>query len=89
MCSFNPAAAFSLKAKGSLLPTFDADMVLVDMKKKWKITAQNRLSKCGWTPFAGMEVCGKVKKVVLRGKIVYDNGQVLDQPQGTVIYPEK
>ncbi|MEM2138251.1 MAG: amidohydrolase family protein, partial [Candidatus Anstonellaceae archaeon] len=29
MCSCNPAKAFSLSAKGSLLPTFDADIVLV------------------------------------------------------------
>ena len=80
MCSFNPAAAFSLKAKGSLLPAFDADIVLVDMKKKWKITAQNRLSKCGWTPFEGKEVRGKIERVYLRGRLAYDGESVLSKP---------
>jgi dihydroorotase-like cyclic amidohydrolase len=80
MCSFNPAKAFSLRTKGSLLPIFDADIVLVDMKKKWKITAQNRLSKCGWTPFEGKEVYGKIEKVFLRGKLAYDGEKVVSNP---------
>lgn len=34
-------------------------------------------SKCGWTPFAGMTVTGHVERVVLRGEVVYEDGQVL------------
>ncbi len=34
-------------------------------------------SKCSWTPFDGMEVTARVKKVTLRGKIVFENGRVL------------
>jgi dihydroorotase-like cyclic amidohydrolase len=34
-------------------------------------------SKCGWTPFAGWEVAGHVKRVTLRGDIVFENGRVL------------
>jgi carbamoyl-phosphate synthase/aspartate carbamoyltransferase/dihydroorotase len=37
-------------------------------------------TKCGWTPFAGMEVMGRVRQVVLRGKVVVENGRVLAQP---------
>lgn len=80
MCSYNPASAFNLHAKGSLAPGFDADIVLVDMKKKWKITAQNRLSKCGWTPFEGKEVYGKIERVFLRGKLAYDGEKVVSNP---------
>lgn len=42
-------------------------------------------TKCGWTPFAGMKVTGKVKKVVLRGKLVYD-GQKTFGPYGQVLH---
>lgn len=43
-------------------------------------------TKCGWTPFAGMEVVGKVKQVVLRGQVVLENGRVLAEPgSGTVL----
>ncbi len=34
-------------------------------------------TKCGWTPFSGMEVRGRLKQVVLRSKPVYVDGHVL------------
>ncbi|HID54127.1 MAG TPA: hypothetical protein EYP41_19075 [Anaerolineae bacterium] len=37
-------------------------------------------TKCGWTPFAGMEMGGRVQKVVLRGKVVFENGRILAKP---------
>ena len=37
-------------------------------------------SKCGWTPFAGMPVSGRVRRVTLRGAVVYEDGQVLAAP---------
>ena len=80
MCSFNPASAFLLHAKGSLAPGFDADIVLADMKKKWRITAENRLSKCAWTPFEGREIKGRIEKVLLRGNLAYDSEGVISKP---------
>lgn len=80
MCSCNPAQAFSLSGKCIFEPNADADLVLVDMKKAWKITAENRLSKCGWTPFEGKEVHGKIEKVYLRGKLAYDGESVISKP---------
>ncbi len=41
-------------------------------------------TKAGWTPFAGMKVKGKVKKVVLRGQLVY-NGQNVFGLYGQII----
>jgi len=85
MCSFNPAQAFGLVTKGELSAGADADIVLVDMKKKWIISAQNRLSKCGWTPFEGKEVHGAIEAVYLRGKLAYEGdgkgaGNVISKP---------
>lgn len=34
-------------------------------------------SKCGWSPFAGWELYGKVQKVVLRGKILLEDGKII------------
>jgi dihydroorotase len=36
-------------------------------------------TKCGWTPFAGMEAAGRVNRVILRGQTVYENGRILAQ----------
>lgn len=35
---------------------------------------------CGWSPFGGRTAYGRVESVTLRGKIVYENGQVLAEP---------
>ena len=51
-----------------------------------RISNEDMKSKCGWTPFVGMEVAGRVKRVVLRGKRVYEAGEVLAQPgEGWVV----
>ncbi len=39
-------------------------------------------SKCGWTPFAGMTVAGRVSRVILRGQVVFENGRLL-APSGS------
>jgi carbamoyl-phosphate synthase/aspartate carbamoyltransferase/dihydroorotase len=41
---------------------------------------EQTFSKVGWTAFDGLEVAGYVKRVVLRGQLVYENGRVLAQP---------
>lgn len=80
MCCHNPARAFSLPKKGQLRPGADADFSLVDMAASWKITADNRLSKSGWTPFEGKAVHGKIEAVYLRGSLAYDGEKVLSKP---------
>jgi carbamoyl-phosphate synthase/aspartate carbamoyltransferase/dihydroorotase len=37
-------------------------------------------SRCGWTPFEGWQVKGRVRKVVLRGKTAFEDGRVLAEP---------
>ncbi len=37
-------------------------------------------TKCGWTPFEGLEVTGLVSRVILRGQIVFKDGLILTQP---------
>jgi hypothetical protein len=37
-------------------------------------------SKCKWTPFTGMKVFGSVRRVTLRGEVVFVDGKVLAKP---------
>ena len=62
-------------------------VVEVDMERTYTIDSSMLYTKCGWTPFEGMRVVGRVKRVVLRGNIVYKDGEVLEHPQGKVIIP--
>ena len=45
----------------------------------YTIRSADLKTKCGWTPFEGMIAAGGVKRVILRGKTVYENGRVLAQ----------
>lgn len=51
----------------------------VDMSE-YEIKNEDLKTKCGWSPFAGRKVVGKVKKVFIRGNLVYENGKVLAAP---------
>lgn len=52
----------------------------IDLDAKWEIKAENCYTRCGWTPFEGWNVMGKVTQVVLRGQTVYEDGEVLAAP---------
>lgn len=73
MCE-NPARIFGIRGKGKIAPGFQADLVIVDMRKEWKVRAENMQSKCGWTPYEGMRLKGKVEKVIFRWELVFDGG---------------
>jgi carbamoyl-phosphate synthase/aspartate carbamoyltransferase/dihydroorotase len=62
----------------------------VDLAHRWTITTQGMQSKCGWTPFAGMDVIGAVRTVVLRGQTVVENGEITAEPGvGIIIAPKE
>jgi carbamoyl-phosphate synthase/aspartate carbamoyltransferase/dihydroorotase len=54
--------------------------VEVDLSARWSIQGVNLRTKCGWTPFEGVSVRGRVVSVHLRGAQVYADGEVLAAP---------
>jgi carbamoyl-phosphate synthase/aspartate carbamoyltransferase/dihydroorotase len=46
----------------------------------YEIKAQELFSRCGWTPFEGWQVKGRVRRVVLRGKTAFEDGKILAKP---------
>lgn len=72
MCCVNPAKIFHLKNKGEITIGKHADFTLVDLKKTHEISGERLYTKCGWTPFEGMNVQGRVEKTILRGKLAYE-----------------
>ncbi|HUS14302.1 MAG TPA: amidohydrolase family protein [Chloroflexia bacterium] len=67
----------------------DADTyVEVDPLDPWILSDAEQLSKCGWTPFSGMAVRGRICRVVLRGREVVRDGTVRATPgSGRVLTP--
>jgi carbamoyl-phosphate synthase / aspartate carbamoyltransferase / dihydroorotase len=59
------------------LPEQPETWVEVDENAVYEIKASDQFTRCGWTPFEGWQVKGKVTKVVIRGKTAFDDGKVL------------
>ena len=51
--------------------------VEVDENAEYEIKAVDQFTRCGWTPFEGWMVKGKVRKVVLHGKTAFEDGRIL------------
>ncbi len=71
-CHTAPAKIFNL-------PTDDSTYVEVTMQP-YAVANDKLFTKCGWSPFDGWKLPGKVSKVVLRGDTVYENGTIIAQP---------
>jgi carbamoyl-phosphate synthase / aspartate carbamoyltransferase / dihydroorotase len=52
----------------------------VDEDAQYEIRAADQFTRCGWTPFEGWKVKGRVRKVMLRGREAYRDGKVLVEP---------
>ena len=59
---------------------FPKTYTLVDTDETYVIERENLVTKCGWSPFEGMRVQGKVREVWIRGTKVYDGETVLSPP---------
>lgn len=62
------------------LPDQPETWIEVDEDAQYEIKASEQFTRCGWTPFEGWKVKGKVRKVVLRGREAYRDGKILVEP---------
>jgi dihydroorotase-like cyclic amidohydrolase len=62
------------------LPQQPETWIEIDPQAAWEIHAAQTHTRCGWTPFEGCQVRGRVRQVVLRGQEAYRDGQVLAPP---------
>ena len=67
--SLSPARLYGLDA-GVINEGADADIVIYDPNEKW--VPEKYASRSSNTPFTGMELKGKVKFTICRGRIVYE-----------------
>jgi len=79
----NPAKIFGLyPKKGTIAVGSDADFVIFDPDKKDIISKDKMFTKCRDSAlvYDGWEVYGKPEKTIVRGKIVFDNGEIIVSP---------
>ncbi len=82
--SLMPARIFGLEGrKGRIAEGYDGDLVIFDQKKEWSVKGENLLTKCGWSPFEGWKMKGRVRTTIVNGCVVFDDGSGILQKEGS------
>ncbi|HHC79663.1 MAG TPA: dihydroorotase [Flavobacteriia bacterium] len=74
MCH-NPAKLFQIEKRGFIKEGYYADLVLVDLQASQKVTKENILYKCGWSPFEGLRFNAKITHTFVNGNLIYHQGK--------------
>jgi len=82
LTSHGPNRLFGIRGKGRIAVGYDADLTVVDLKRRERISNAWIQSRCGWTPYDGVEVTGWPAGTVIRGRRVMWDGQILGGAQG-------
>jgi len=77
-----PADIFKIEKRGYLRKGYFADIVLVDLKKKWIVAPENILYKCGWSPMEGHQYQSTVTHTFVNGNLVYKDGEFAEAVRG-------
>jgi dihydroorotase len=85
MTSSGVQRVFGLVGKGRIAVGYDADFTVVDRKGTFTVTEEWGESRCGWTPFAGMELEGRVVGTIVRGHSAMWEGQLANEAQGEAL----
>ena len=73
--SGNQAGFFGLKDRGELARGKVADIAVVDLKLKERVTAEGLRTKCGWSPYEGIKFRGRVRWTIKDGTVLLDDCQ--------------
>jgi dihydroorotase len=82
LTSAGPQRVFGIAGKGRIAQGYDADFTVVDMKARKTITNEWSASRCGWTPFDGMETKAWPVATIVRGIMVMCDGGLVAPGRG-------
>lgn len=81
-----PARAFGCyPAKGALAPGADADLVVVDLDEERIVTPELLHSAQDFSPFEGRRFSGWPVTTILRGEVVFADGDIVGAPRGAFV----
>jgi len=84
MCH-NPAILFDIDKRGFIREGFYADLVIFDIKNPWKVSKDNLMYKCNWSPFENKSFRSRVLHTLVNGNIVFSNGKIIESAMGMKI----
>jgi dihydroorotase len=85
LTSAGPSRIYGMARKGRLAAGYDADLTVVDLKRRETITNRWIASRSGWTPYDGMTVTGWPVGTFVRGYKVMWQGELTMPSQGEAV----
>ena len=85
MTSAGPARLFNIAGKGRMAVGYDADITVVDLKRRETIRDGWIASRSQWTPHDGRAVTGWPVGTVVRGRRVMWEGEILGGASGEAV----
>ncbi|TCD00886.1 dihydroorotase [Pedobacter psychroterrae] len=78
----NVATCFEIEKRGFIREGYWADLVLVNLNDPYKVTRQNVLYKCGWSPFEGQTFQAEITHTFISGNLAYQRGKFMTNEIG-------
>lgn len=75
--SRKPASFAGLSDRGRIETGFRADFAILDINSPEKVTAEEVRSKCGWSPYEGIEFPGRVRWTIRGGEVLLDDYELV------------
>jgi dihydroorotase len=85
LSSHGPSRIFNIARKGRIAVGYDADLTIVDLKRRETITNRWVASKAGWTPYDGVTVTGWPVGTIVNGRTVMWQGELMTPAIGQPI----
>ena len=82
LTSHGAQRVFGIAGKGRMAEGYDADLTIVDLNARRTIRHEDMASRCGWTPFDGMEARGWPVMTIVRGRTVMRDGELIGTAGG-------
>ncbi len=76
------ADCFGIKDRGYINEGYFADLVMVDLNKSYKVTKDNLLYKCGWSPLENQNFSASIEKTFVSGHLAFSDGKIIEGKNG-------
>ena len=76
VCAYNPgqfANQFTQTKYGQIAEGYVGSFTVIDPKKPMVVLEKDLQTKCGWSPFVGVEFPGQVLYTIQKGEIAYES----------------
>jgi len=84
MCH-NPAILFDVEKRGFIKEGYYADLVIFNINNPWKVSKDNLMYKCNWSPFENKTFKSRIIHTFVNGNSVFKDGKIIDSSRGMKI----